>query len=166
MDWGVCDYLDERKKILDCHTKDIICKSIILKNTAFDPSIKNELYQEYYLVIVQYVNEFNAEKIAKILKHYINENYNLKLANKNFHFRLAYNDVAYEMTGFAFNGIGPYLMKCKDLKIIFPESLYNIYPRYFFLGGGDPLLKVGICMNDFLKLYGPNTIILDSTPDK
>lgn len=154
--------LDERKQILNVHTKDIICKSIILENTVYDESIKNEFYQKYYLTIVQYTNEFNAEKIAKNLKNFINEKYNLKLANKHFHFRLAKNEVAFEMTGFTFNAIGPFLMKCSDLKILFPKNLYEIYPQYFFVGGGEYELKVGMCIDDFMKLLGKNTIVLDS----
>jgi hypothetical protein len=154
--------LDQRKEILKCHTKDIICKSIILENTAYDNTIQHELYQRYYLTIVQYVNEFNAEKIAKNLKTYLNTKYNLKLANKHFHFRLAKNEVAFEMTGFTFNAIGPFLMKCSDLKILFPMNLYNIYPQYFYVGGGEYELKVGITVDDFMKLLGKNTIVLDS----
>ena len=69
--------LEERRVILNTHTKDIICKSIILENTAYDESIKNEFYQKYYLTVVQYTNEFNAEKIAKNLKNFINEKFNL-----------------------------------------------------------------------------------------
>ena len=154
--------LDERREIIKCHTKDIICKSIILENTVYDPNIKNELYQKYYLTIVQYTNEFNAEKIAKNLKNFINEKYGLKLANKHFHFRLAKNEVAFEMTGFTFNAIGPFLMKCSDLKILFPKNLYEIYPQYFFVGGGEYELKVGMCVDDFMKLLGKQTIVIDS----
>lgn len=154
--------LEERRVILNTHTKDIICKSIILENTAYDESIKNEFYQKYYLTVVQYTNEFNAEKIAKNLKNFINEKFNLKLANKHFHFRLAKNEVAFEMTGFTFNAIGPFLMKCKDMKILFPKNLYEIYPQYFFVGGGEYELKVGMCIDDFMKLLGKNTIVLDS----
>lgn len=154
--------LEERRVILNTHTKDIICKSIILENTAYDESIKNEFYQKYYLTVVQYTNEFNAEKIAKNLKNFINEKFNLKLANKHFHFRLAKNEVAFEMTGFTFNAIGPFLMKCKDMKILFPKNLYEIYPQYFFVGGGEYELKVGMCVDDFMKLLGKNTIVLDS----
>ena len=154
--------LEERRVILNTHTKDIICKSIILENTAYDESIKNEFYQKYYLTVVQYTNEFNAEKIAKNLKNFINEKFNLKLANKHFHFRLAKNEVAFEMTGFTFNAIGPFLMKCKSMKILFPKNLYEIYPQYFFVGGGEYELKVGMCVDDFMKLLGKNTIVLDS----
>ena len=68
--------LDHRREILNAHSKDIICKSIILENTVFDSTIENELYQKYYLVVVQYVSKYNAVKIATTLKNYINQKHN------------------------------------------------------------------------------------------
>lgn len=106
--------LAQRKEIVGAHSIDILCKSIILENTVYDKTIQNEYYQQYYLTIVQYTNDFNAEKIAKGLKNYINNKLKVKLSNKHFHFRLAKNDVAFEMTGFTFNAIGPFLMKCNE----------------------------------------------------
>jgi hypothetical protein len=158
--------LDERQKIVQTHSKSTLCKSIILENKNFDPSIKCDLYQKFYLTIVQYVSEFNTEKIGRTLKNYLNSKFNLKLANKHFHFRLCDNDLAFKMTGFTFNAIGPYLMKCKDLMILFPKSLYDVYPEYFFLGGGEYELKVGLTIDDFMKLLGKNTIVLDTAPDQ
>ena len=133
--------LDQRKVIVGCN-KEALCKSVILENTLFDENIKCPIYQRYYLTIVQYVSEFNAEKIARLLRSYIADRFNIKVSKKQVHFRVAKKEVAYEMTGFSFNSIGPYLMKSEDLLIIFPSKLYDIYPQYFFLGGGELELKV------------------------
>ena len=103
--------LGERKNVLGAHSVDVLCKTIILENTSFDEKYESRYYQKYYMVIVQYTNEFNAEKIAKIMKTLQNNNCAEKLSNKYFHFRLAKNDVAYEMTGYRFNCITPYLAK-------------------------------------------------------
>lgn len=156
--------LDQRKVIVGC-IKEALCKSVILENTFFDESIECPVYKKYYLTVVQYVSEFNAEKIAKLLRNYITKKYGLKLSKKKIHFRVAQKDVAYEMTGFSFNSIGPYLMKSKDLLIIFPSKLYDIYPQYFFLGGGELELKVGVCIDDFMRLFGKQTIVMDTSPD-
>ena len=157
--------LDQRKVIVGCN-KEALCKSVILENTLFDENVKCPIYQRYYLTIVQYVSEFNAEKIAKLLRSYIADKYNIKLTKKQIHFRVAKKEVAYEMTGFSFNSIGPYLMKSEDLLIIFPSQLYNIYPQYFYLGGGELELKVGVCIDDFMKLFGKQTLVIDTSPDK
>ena len=157
--------LDQRKVIVGCN-KEALCKSVILENTLFDENIKCPIYQKYYLTIVQYVSEFNAEKIARLLRSYIAEKYNIKISKKQVHFRVAKKEVAYEMTGFSFNSIGPYLMKSEDLLIIFPSKLYEIYPQYFFLGGGELELKVGVNIDDFMRLFGKQTLVIDTSPDK
>lgn len=156
--------LDQRKVIVGCN-KEALCKSVILENTFFDETIECPIYKKYYLTVVQYVSEFNAEKIAKLLRNYIGEKYGIKLNKKKVHFRVAPKEVAYDMTGFNFNSIGPYLWKSNDMMIIFPSSLYNIYPQYFFLGGGELELKVGVCVDDFMRLFGKQTIVMDTSPD-
>ena len=60
--------LDQRKVIVGCN-KEALCKSVILENKFFDESIKCPIYKRYYLTIVQYVSEFNAEKLAKLLRN-------------------------------------------------------------------------------------------------
>ena len=157
--------LDQRKVIVGCN-KEALCKSVILENTLFDESVKCPIYQKYYLLIVQYVSEFHAEKITRLLRNYIAEKYNIKLTKKQLHLRVAKKEVAYEMTGFSFNSIGPYLMKSEDLLIIFPSKLYEIYPQYFYLGGGELELKVGVCIDDFMRLFGKQTLVIDTSPDK
>ena len=69
------------------------------------------------------------------------------------------------MTGLSFNSISLYLLKSEDLLILFPSKLYEIRPQYFFLGG-ELELKVGININDFIKLFGRPTIVIDTSPYK
>ena len=105
--------LEGRRQVLGAHSLDVLCKTIILENTAFDAKYESKYYKQFYMAIVQYTNEFHAEKIAKSMKTIQNNNCEEKLSNKFFHFRLAKNDVAFEMTGYKFNCITPYLMKAK-----------------------------------------------------
>lgn len=158
--------LEERRQLVDTYTKASLCKSVIVENTAFDDKIKCPIYRRYYLIVVQYVNEFYAEGICRILKAYINEKYGLKISKSKYHLRVCDKKTAYEMTGFTFNGIGPYLMKENNLLFIFPMSLYKMYPNFFFLGGGHRDLKVGVSVNDFMKLFGDRTLVLDTDPEK
>lgn len=106
--------LEQRMGVLGAHDLDTLCKTIILENTAFDEKYESEYYKRYYLTIVQYTSEFNAEKIFKILKNIQNTNCKDKLSNKYFHFRLAKNEVAFNMTGYRFNCITPFLMKADE----------------------------------------------------
>jgi hypothetical protein len=47
------------------------------------------------------------------------------------------------------------------MPILFPENLCSIYPQYFFLGGGELELKVGISIDDFMRLFKNKTLIID-----
>jgi hypothetical protein len=106
--------LQKRQYMLGAPDIRILCKTIVLENTAFDKKFGSEFYRKYYLAIVQYTNEFNGEKLAKGLKALQNTCCEEKLSKKYFHLRLADCDVAYEMTGYRFNCITPYLMKCEE----------------------------------------------------
>lgn len=154
--------LEQRMKIINATTTKVMCKTIILENKNYDKLQESKYYKRYYMCIVQYTSEFNAEKIAKLLKSrqntFCKDN---QLSNKYFHFRLSKEEIAFNMSGYMFNCITPFLMKCKDMEIILPNSLINIYPYYFWLGGGDIELKVGISVQDFYKLYEKQIIIGD-----
>lgn len=106
--------LQQRMNLLGAHSVDVLCKTIILENTAFDEKYASDFYKKYYVTLVQYTNEFNGEKIAKLMKSIQNAKCEHKLSNKFFHFRLAKNEIAYDMTGYRFNCITPFLMKADE----------------------------------------------------
>jgi len=103
--------LNQRKNVLGAHTIDVLCKTIVLENTAFDATYESDYYKKYYMAIVQYVQEIHGEKIAKSMKAIQNANCKDKLSNKYFHFRLAKDEDAFNMTGYRFNCITPFLSK-------------------------------------------------------
>ena len=76
-----------------------------------DKVYESDYYKKYYMAIVQYVQEIHGEKIAKSMKAIQNANCKDKLSNKYFHFRLAKNEDAFNMTGYRFNCITPFLSK-------------------------------------------------------
>lgn len=72
------------------------------------------------------------------------------------------NQFAFDATGYRFNCITPFLMKA-NFKILFPEALTKLHPKYFWVGGGEIELKVGISIEDFKRLYGEQLLIFDFT---
>jgi hypothetical protein len=106
--------LEERMELLGAADVRLLCKTIILENTAFDKKFESEHYKQYYISIVQFATEFHGEKLNKNLKLLQNEKCAEKLSNKYFHMRLAKNDIAIDMTGYKYNCITPYLMKCDE----------------------------------------------------
>lgn len=105
--------LKERREVLGASCEDVLCKTIVLENTAFVKEYESKYYKQYYLAVVQYTNEFHADKIARSLKTLQNANAGNaeKLSNKFFHMRVAKEEIAYDMSGYKFNCITPYLMK-------------------------------------------------------
>lgn len=157
--------LEQRQQILGANTTKVLCKTIILENKSFDKEKESAYYKRYYMCIVQYTNEFNAEKIIKVLRKRQNDNCEEKLSKKYFHFRLSKEEVAFDMSGYYFNCITPFLMKCSDMEILFPQNLLKIYPYYFWVGGGEVELKVGISVEDFFKLFNKQIIVGDILTD-
>ena len=47
------------------------------------------------------------------------------------------------------------------MEILFPVNLTTIYPYYFWVGGGEIELKVGLSIDDFIKLFGDQVLVGD-----
>ena len=52
------------------------------------------------------------------------------------------------------------------MDILLPENLLKYEPQYFWLGGGQIELKVGIAVEDFKRLFDKNLIIGDTSSNK
>jgi hypothetical protein len=45
--------------------------------------------------------------------------------------------------------------------IVLSKDIYNLSPKYFWLGGGRPELKLGVSVDEFIQYFGPRVIIGD-----
>ena len=50
-------------------------------------------------------------------------------------------------------------MKDDSLKIILSEGIYNLSPKYFWLGGGRVELKLGVSVDEFMQFFGDRVIV-------
>jgi hypothetical protein len=50
-------------------------------------------------------------------------------------------------------------MKNDSLNVILSEGIYNLNPKYFWLGGGRVELKLGISVDEFMKFFGDRVIL-------
>ena len=132
----------------------------MLENTAYEEKYSNEpFFFKHVAVVIQYESRLNSEKVMKFAKNLQNEKYvNTKLGKKYFHFRLADEDEARELTGYGYNAITPFLMKTQYLLIRLPvimsDALVDLRPNYLWLGGGEVDLKLGMSVDEFLKYTG------------
>ena len=65
---------------------------------------------------------------------------------KGFHFRLAEEAAALELSGYAYNAITPFFMDAggEALPIILSEAIANLEPAYLWFSAGRIELKMGV----------------------
>jgi Uncharacterized conserved protein len=147
--------LSERKDFLKAPSTYHLCKTIVMENTGYDESFANDkFYFKHVAVIVQYEARLNAEKVMKFMKDYQNSKSSHKLSRKFFHFRLAEENVAKELTGYGYNAITPFLMK-NNIVVLLSDSILQLNPQYFWMGGGEVDLKLGMSVEEFISVVNP-----------
>lgn len=153
----VSDYYDlsfeERRDILGAHSIDHLCKSIVMVNTQADENIKDcsdHNNSKYYVIVNQYNARLNAEKVRTFV-HSLNKG---KIPKKRFNMRLAPEEVACELTGYVHNAVTPIGMKT-DIPVILSDAIVKLRPDYFWLGGGEVDVKLGIKTQEFIDLVKP-----------
>lgn len=55
------------------------------------------------------------------------------------------------MTGFEHNAMCPIGLKQKDIPIILDEKIVNLTPNFFWAGGGEVDLKLGVKVSEFCE---------------
>ncbi|KAK1564840.1 hypothetical protein Q3G72_012696 [Acer saccharum] len=148
-DWS----LESRRDILAAASIDHLCKSIVLVNTqapanVTDCSDRNN--SKYYVVVVQYTARFNAETV----KNFLYSLNNGKIPKKKFNLRLAPEETSINLTGYEHNAVTCIGMKT-DIPVILDEAIVKLNPDFFWLGGGEVDLKLGIKTPEFIKFVKP-----------
>ncbi|KAI3756541.1 hypothetical protein L1987_56362 [Smallanthus sonchifolius] len=148
-DWS----LEARRDILAAASIHHLCKSIVLVNTQAASDItdcSNRQNSKYYVVVVQYTARFSADTV-KFFLYTLN---NGKIPKKRFNLRLAPEDISHKLTGFEHNGVTCVGMKT-DIPVILDEAIVKLHPDYFWLGGGEIDLKLGIRTSEFINFTKP-----------
>lgn len=55
------------------------------------------------------------------------------------------------MTGFEHNAMCPIGLLQKNIPIILDEKITNLTPKFFWAGGGEVALKIGVSVEEFVK---------------
>ncbi|KAJ4872923.1 YbaK/aminoacyl-tRNA synthetase-associated domain [Raphanus sativus] len=145
--------LESRRGVLGASSVDHLCKSIVLVNTQassdiLDCSDRNN--SKYYVVVVQYTARFNADAVKNFL-YLLNEG---KIPKKRFNLRLAPEETSIELTGFEHNAVTCVGMKT-SIPVILDEAITKLKPDFFWLGGGEIDLKLGVRTSEFLDFVNP-----------
>ncbi|CAN8324795.1 unnamed protein product [Cochlearia groenlandica] len=148
-DWS----LDSRREVLGASSIDHLCKSIVLVNTQASSDVldcTDRKNSKYYVVVVQYTARFNADAVKNFL-YSLNEG---KIPKKRFNLRLAPEETSIKLTGFEHNAVTCVGMKT-DIPVILDEAITKLKPDFFWLGGGETDLKLGIRTSEFLDFVKP-----------
>ncbi|KAM6557850.1 hypothetical protein CsatB_004869 [Cannabis sativa] len=145
--------LEARRDALSAPSVDHLCKSIVLVNTqapsnVTDCSDRNN--SKYYVVVVQYTARFNAETVKNFL-YSLNDG---KIAKKKFNLRLAPEETSAKLTGYEHNAVTCIGLKT-DIPVILDEAITKLNPNFFWLGGGEVDLKLGIRTSEFIDCVKP-----------
>ncbi|CAA0842310.1 YbaK/aminoacyl-tRNA synthetase-associated domain [Striga hermonthica] len=145
--------LEARRDVLGAASIHHLCKSIVLVNTQAPPDVtdcSNRNYSKYYVVVVQYTARFNAETVKNFL-YTLNDG---KISKKKFNMRLAPEEASANLTGYEHNGVTCIGMKT-DIPVILDEAIVKLTPDFFWLGGGEIDLKLGIRTSEFIDYVKP-----------
>ena len=55
----------------------------------------------------------------------------------------------------------PFFMKDDKILILLAKHIYDLEPKFFWMGGGRPELKLGISVDEFMKYFGDRVIVGD-----
>ncbi|KAF6145707.1 hypothetical protein GIB67_010668 [Kingdonia uniflora] len=160
--------LDYRRDILNAASVHHLCKSIVLVNTQAHASVtdcSDRNNSKYYVVVVQvhhsfilYSSRFNAETVKSFL-YSLN---NGKIPKKKFNLRLAPEEESAKLTGYEHNGVTCIGMK-KVIPVILDEAIAKLNPDFFWLGGGEIDLKLGIRTSQFINFIKPFIVSCSSS---
>ncbi|XP_057513922.1 uncharacterized protein LOC130795731 [Actinidia eriantha] len=153
--------LESRRDVLGAASIDHLCKSIVLINTqapsnVTDCSDRNN--SKYYVVVVQYIARFNAETV----KNFLYSLNNGTIPKKKFNMRLAPEEMSQKLTGYEHNGVTCIGMKT-DIPVILDEAIVKLDPDFFWLGGGEVDLKLGIRTSEFIDYVKPFIVSCSGT---
>ncbi|KAL3801358.1 hypothetical protein HJC23_006968 [Cyclotella cryptica] len=157
--------LEERKKILGAHSISQLCKACLFENKNYVPNETNDsglvdnTNSKYYLVVVQYVESINTNKLASELRG-LRPPGSTRMDPKYFSdLRLAPEEVSEQLTGYGHNGVSPFGMLDTSIPVVVCKSILSVKPKFIWMGGGHKDLKLGVAVSEFVKAV--NGIVLD-----
>lgn len=155
LSWVPSDYysrsLQWRRDILKADSISHLCKSIVLENThCSNKDCSDPKNSRYYMILFQYVERFDAERVMRIVKEW-----NPTLGKKKFNFRLASSEVSEQLTGFAHGAVVPFCTPTK-IPLIMSSSILSLSPQNMWIGAGHIDCKLRVDIDEFMSIIQPH----------
>ena len=68
---------------------------------------------------------------------------------RSHHLTIGHEQESAELTGFEHNAMSPIGLKQKNIPIIMDEKITRLHPNFFWAGGGEVDLKLGMSIEEF-----------------
>lgn len=104
---------------------------------------------------MQYAAKFHGEK----LKRYIHK-LNGQLGIQYFRLTFAAPETSEGISGYAHGSVTPVGIKT-EIPVILSDKIVRLRPDFFWMGGGEEDLKLGMTVTDFVNAYKP--LVVDCT---
>jgi hypothetical protein len=170
------DYYDktfqERADILSAKIPQL-CKSLIFENVNFDASCQESeddvTYAKFYLVVLQYEAKFDTIKFENLI--WSQRSFASRLSKSKFNFKLASGEDNNRLSGYKHNAVTPFGMSIERsnegavsdssgymvnrIPVVVCSRLGSVRPSYIYLGGGEVDVKLGLGLDDFVRVLCP-----------
>lgn len=141
-----------------------LCKTIVMQNTRAPPEVtdcSDPTLSKYYMICVQYTARIHVDKLHAFVRN-LAAQAGHKVSRKQVNLRLVPEDVNAQLTGFQHNAVAP--IGCRTrLPLIVSHRVAELAPDFFWLGGGEVDLKLGVRWAEFAAAYHP--YVADCTID-
>lgn len=124
---------------------------------AKDGPAYNTMLAFHWLVVVlpQYAAKYHGEKLKRYL-HKLNG----KLGIQYFRFTFAPAEISEHISGYAHGSVTPVGLKT-NIPIVLSHKIAELVPSFFWMGGGEEDLKLGMIVDEFIQGYKP--LVVDCT---
>ena len=91
--------------------------------------------------VISYTEAINGEKLIKAMRDYNNDNSDQKVSRSMHKYKLTEENINEELSGYEHGGVTPVLLNT-DMPILISQTIADLRPRCFWLGGGFKDLKL------------------------
>ncbi|CAM9743805.1 unnamed protein product, partial [Discosporangium mesarthrocarpum] len=117
------------------------------------------LNSKYYMVVVQYTARLVASKLTNTVMNLKPQDQ--RLPRGKFSLQVALEETGLKLTGFPHNGVCPLGSVAEGVPVVISEALLSLRPASVWMGGGHPLLKLMLSVQDLVRCIGDRAFVAD-----
>lgn len=149
--------LSQRATCLGAPDVQYLCKSLLMENKKAGSSAGGRpvdpTYPKFVLVVIQYAATLDVRQLVNAIRALrpVKERYD----ENQFDFRIASEADNDRLTGYRHNSVTPFglLASREEITIVLSQAVIPL--KFFWMGGGHVLLKLGMAVTEFCEALQP-----------